>query len=68
MTMANAPLWGGTAGDIEVIWANRETEYFCKQVWTGQIRLICFDKSPFRRIAREALIRHAGAAPDAEHE
>jgi hypothetical protein len=35
MTMANAPLWGGTAGDIEVIWANRETEYFCKWGWTG---------------------------------
>src|SRR6266853_6472878 len=34
MTMANAPLWGGTAGDIEVIWVKREAEYFCKWGWT----------------------------------
>jgi hypothetical protein len=68
MTMANAPLWGGTAGDIEVIWVNGEAENFFNEDWTGQIRLICFNKSSFRRIAREALIRHAGAAPDAEHE
>jgi hypothetical protein len=35
MTMANAPLWDGTAGDIEVIWVKREAEYFCKWGWTG---------------------------------
>jgi hypothetical protein len=35
MTMANAPLWDGTAGDIEVIWVKREAEYFCKRGWTG---------------------------------
>ena len=27
--------WDETAGDIEVIWVNRETEYFCKGGWTG---------------------------------
>jgi hypothetical protein len=35
MTMANAPLWDGTAGDIEVIWVSRERKYFCKGGWTG---------------------------------
>jgi hypothetical protein len=35
MTMANAPLGDGTAGDIEVIWVKREAEYFCKWGWTG---------------------------------
>jgi hypothetical protein len=34
MTMANAPLGDGTAGDIEVIWVSREQEYFCKRGWT----------------------------------
>jgi hypothetical protein len=34
-----------------VIWVRRERKYFCKQDWTGQIRLNCFDKSSFRRIA-----------------
>jgi hypothetical protein len=30
------PLRGnGTAGDIEVIWVNREAEYFCRGGWTG---------------------------------
>jgi hypothetical protein len=30
------PLRGnGTAGDIDLIWANREAEYFCKRGWTG---------------------------------
>jgi hypothetical protein len=40
-------MWGGTAGDIEVIWVRREWESFWKWGWTGQIRLIRFDK--FRR-------------------
>jgi hypothetical protein len=35
MTMANAPLWDGTAGDIEVIWVKRELKYFCRRGWTG---------------------------------
>src|SRR3978361_472667 len=26
----NAPLWDGTALDIELIWVKREAEYFCK--------------------------------------
>src|SRR6202140_4921023 len=26
--------WGGTAGDIEVIWVRREQKYFCKRDWT----------------------------------
>jgi hypothetical protein len=60
MTMANAPLWDGTAGDIEVIWVGGEAENFCNEDWTGQIRLNCFDKSPFRRIAREALFAMPG--------
>jgi hypothetical protein len=28
-------MWGETAVDIEVIWVNREAEYFCKWGWTG---------------------------------
>jgi len=37
-------MWGETAGDIEVIWVNREGKYFCEQGWTGgcrRARLIC---------------------------
>jgi hypothetical protein len=49
MTMANAPLWDGTAGDLVLIWVKREAEYFEEGDWTGQIRLICFNKSPFRK-------------------
>src|ERR1700737_1088444 len=45
------------AADIEVIWVRRERKYFFRQDWTGQIRLIRFNKSSFRRIAREALNR-----------
>jgi ArsR family transcriptional regulator, arsenate/arsenite/antimonite-responsive transcriptional repressor len=47
MTMANAPLGDGTAEDVVLIWVKREGEYFCEWDWTGQIRLICFNKSPF---------------------
>src|SRR6478752_5484133 len=39
MTLRNAPLWGGTARDIEVIWVRRERKYFCNQDWTASIRL-----------------------------
>src|SRR5713226_3910444 len=35
MTMANAPLGDGTADDIDLIWVNREQEYFCKWGWTA---------------------------------
>jgi DNA-binding transcriptional ArsR family regulator len=52
MTMANAPLGDGTAGDVVLIWVKREAEYFEEGDWTGQIRLICFNKSPFCRSAR----------------
>ena len=27
-----------------LIWVKREAEYFCKQDWTGQIRLIRLNK------------------------
>src|ERR1700682_3998948 len=37
---ASAPLWDGTAGDIEVIWVRREGKYFCKWGWTVN-SLIC---------------------------
>jgi hypothetical protein len=37
-------MWGGTAGDIEVIWVSGEGEYFWQWGWTGQIRLIRFNK------------------------
>ena len=40
MTMANAPLWGGTAGDIEVIWVSGEAENFFNEDWTTKITLI----------------------------
>jgi hypothetical protein len=43
MTMANAPLWGGTAAVLKVIWGEREAEYFSEPHWTGQIRLIRLD-------------------------
>jgi hypothetical protein len=42
-------VWGGMALDIDVIWVRRETEYFCKHDWTGQIRLIRFDNFAFWR-------------------
>src|SRR5229473_5878377 len=42
----SAPLWDGTARDIEVIWVRREGKYFCKRGWTASIRLIRFNKSP----------------------
>src|SRR5713226_7832859 len=47
MTMANAPLGDGSAGDIEVIWVKRERKCFWKRDWTGQIRLIRFKKLQF---------------------
>jgi hypothetical protein len=49
--MANAPLRDRTAGDIDLIWAGGEAKYFCKCDWTGQISLIRFKKSVFRRNA-----------------
>ena len=46
---ASAPLWDGTAKDINLIWVSDEEKYFCKQGWTanslicptGQITLLC---------------------------
>jgi hypothetical protein len=35
VTLRNAPLWDGTAADIEVIWGGGEGEYFSKWGWTG---------------------------------
>jgi hypothetical protein len=35
VTLRNAPLWDGTAGNIEVIWVFRKTEYFCKRGLTA---------------------------------
>src|SRR6202158_1963570 len=37
---ASAPLWDGTAGDIDLIWVRREGKYFCKWGWTVN-SLIC---------------------------
>jgi hypothetical protein len=42
---------GGMAMDIEVIWVNREAEYFCKRDWTTQIGLIRLNKFQFTRNA-----------------
>jgi hypothetical protein len=41
--------------DIEVIWGRGEGKYFCKQGWTGQIRLIRQENFRFSRksIGRE---------------
>jgi hypothetical protein len=30
-------MWGGTAGDIEVIWVSDEGEYFLKWDWTAKL-------------------------------
>ena len=49
MTMANAPLWDGTAGDIDLSRVRRKQEYFCKRGWTGKITLNRFNKLPWRR-------------------
>jgi len=40
------------AGNMEVIWVGGEAENFFKKDWTGQIRLICFNKFDFTRKAR----------------
>jgi hypothetical protein len=37
MTMANAPLWNWTAGDIDSSRVEWKQEYFRKEGWTGQI-------------------------------
>jgi hypothetical protein len=36
----NAPLWDGTANDIDLIWVSGEAEYFCKRGWTRKL-VIC---------------------------
>ena len=35
---------GGTAGEILVIWGEREAECFCRDGWTGNITLDLFGK------------------------
>ncbi|HEY5127059.1 MAG TPA: hypothetical protein VIJ35_07115, partial [Bradyrhizobium sp.] len=35
VTMANAPLWDGTANHIALIWVSEKQKYFCKWGWTG---------------------------------
>jgi hypothetical protein len=53
MTMANAPLWDWTAGDIDSSRVTWKQEYFLKQGWTGQITLSRFNKLPrWRKRAR----------------
>jgi hypothetical protein len=48
--MANAPLSkDGMGVDVDGIWAGGKGKYFCKQDWTGQIRLNRFNKSAFWR-------------------
>jgi hypothetical protein len=39
VTMANAPLWDGTAAGIDLIWDQWKQEYFSREDWTGQISL-----------------------------
>ena len=39
--------WDETAALMDLIWVRREGIYFCKQEWTGQIRLIHLNKSVF---------------------
>jgi hypothetical protein len=41
---------------MEVIWVGGEAKNFFKQDWTGQIRLICFNKFDFTRRAPGAWI------------
>jgi hypothetical protein len=43
-------VWGGTARNQPVIWVACEADYFLSDNWTGQISLICHDKSGFPRI------------------
>ena len=47
--VANAPLVDGMAINMQVIWGNREGEYFCEGDWTGQITLIRFNKLALAR-------------------
>jgi hypothetical protein len=37
-------VWDGMRKVPEVIWGLRKPKYFCKEDWTAQIRLICFNK------------------------
>ena len=47
--MANAPLRGGMAMNIFLIWARPGQIYFLEQDWTGGIRLNWFNNSLFPR-------------------
>ena len=46
MTMANAPLWDWTAGDIDSGRVEWKQEYFRKESWTGQITFSRSANSP----------------------
>jgi len=37
-------MWDRMTGDMDVIWGKREAKYFLEKDWTGQIRLIRFNK------------------------
>jgi hypothetical protein len=53
------------ASDIDLIWVKREAEYFCKPVWTGQIRLIRFNN---RRFSHQTVGRVARMKPKCRHQ
>jgi hypothetical protein len=45
MTMANAPLWDGTAESLLLFLPNGEAEYFYKEGWTRGLRNCLSGKS-----------------------
>jgi hypothetical protein len=45
------------AAVVNMIWAENEAEYLCRQDWTGQISLIRHEKLDFRRMSiRQPLV------------
>jgi hypothetical protein len=46
-------VWAGMARDMPVIWVGRESKCFCRQDWTGQIRLIAQQNFVSTRTRRE---------------
>jgi hypothetical protein len=54
-------MWDGTAGNMKVIWVNREAEYFSRRDWTGRNSLIRLEKLGFtRKSADGAMVRSPG--------
>src|SRR5229473_622348 len=47
-------------GVLDVIWGVRKQEYFCKEDWTGGIRLIRFNKFGRARKRRSGVFRRVG--------